>query len=127
MNKTVLTLGVLGVGGFIAYKYFSGKQLQQAVTPAPTNMSPAVGGQPQNQYPFQILPQPRVDTSNQPWYGGNRNFIQQAVPGPALSDIGQAADITKSVASITDSVTSMWSDLSDYFGSDQSSPSDTVE
>ncbi len=64
MNKLLLG-GVLAGGTFLAYKYFSGKGGTNGSKPLPgqkTVLANKVGlNNP--------APQPRVDNSNQPWYG----------------------------------------------------------
>lgn len=77
-------------------------------------------GQPSQQYPFQPINPPRVDNSNQPWYGGNRLAAQgptqmSAQPAPIQND----AMMVKAGADIITGLKSIWSDLGvgDWFTS----------
>lgn len=122
--KKYLVFGAVAVGGYLVYRMIQSGQLKSPVSLSPFSAKPAPNlmGQPQAQYPFRIQPQTRADNSNQPWYQANRDFIQPTKAQAPLSGIGEAADFSKNVATLTKSVSSIWEDLSGIWGSSDEAP-----
>lgn len=119
----VLGLAVVGVGGFLVYRKFSGNPRVENVGGGLLDWAPSRSSQPSNQYPFTPFPVPRLDTgpiSNQPWFSGNLQRFSPNGPG-----IGSGLDqnfmrnvsYVKGTADIVGAVKDIWSDLgvSDWF------------
>lgn len=128
-------LGVLGVGavGYLVYKKVTSPQTgEYAVSPYsyPNNayQNSYVGSQPSEQYPYTAIVPPRVDNSNEPWYGGTRALApaQQANLSSGM-DLGftQNVNYVKGASTIIGSISSIWDDLDlgSYFGSSSSEDS----
>lgn len=113
--KNALILGSLAVGGFVIYKMFQVKSLQSPSSLSPYNTAPNLMAQPQQNYPYTPAPVPRADSGNQPWYQGNRNFIQPQAPVGDQNFL-QNVQYLKGAADISSSVASIWDDLSGMFG-----------
>lgn len=111
--KKVLILAGAGLLGFIIYKKYVGGSLQQPVSLTPYAVQPNLMGQPAMSYPFQAAQPQRADNSNQPWYQGNRNFIQPVSAG--LSNFNENVMYAQGTASVVESVSSIWDNLSGIF------------
>lgn len=113
--KKALVLGGLAVGGFLVWRMFRVGALQSPSSLSPYNTAPDIGGQPSAQYPYRPVQTPRADAGNQPWYQGNRDFIQ---PQTSVGDPNFLKNVqyVKGVADISSSVASIWDDLSGLFG-----------
>lgn len=70
--KSIGTILILAVAGFIAYKMFY-KSSSEDIIEDPQK-SDNLQTQPQQKFPLQIAETPRVDNADQPWYGGSREF-----------------------------------------------------
>lgn len=114
----LLGLGIIGVGGYFLYKKMMNSQLQSPTSLAAVTTNPNLISQPSQSYPYVQPVGPRVDNSNQPWYGANRSFISDANAGVSFDQnfLNNVAYV-KGTAEIGKSVASLWSDLSDMFGS----------
>ena len=121
MQKKVLVYSGLAVGGavvaYMVYKKFfkptDQTMLSQYSLSNGQYKIASAGGQPAMQYPFRAIEPPRVDNSNQPWYGGSRLLATASsamLPGGG-SDIQKAASDLASASSIADSVSSIWDQL----------------
>ncbi len=129
MKKSHMVLGAIGVGaiGYIIYKKF--------MSPENTNFSPysypndaynsLTGSQPSEQYPWTAIQPPRVDNSNQPWYGGSRALATPASSKPSAQSVPPALSDVQNAAASVSSLTSIWDDLGvgDMFSSGGSSGS----
>lgn len=117
MNSKALIFGGLIAGvGFIVWRMMNSAQTG-AFSTMPNMGQGTFSTQPSNVYPFQANEPPRVDNSNQPWYGGDRTALMQG--NPQLANLADNALAVKSISSIVSSATSMWDDLgvSDWFSS----------
>lgn len=129
--KQMLMLAVVGVGGYLAYRHFTGPQTgSTSVSPysnPSSSGSASLMTQPSQIYPVAPVSAPRVDNSSQPWYAGNRQGFDIGSPDSIFG--GDFANIVadfKGVSSIADSAKSIWDDLgmSDWFSG---SAGDTFE
>jgi hypothetical protein len=114
MKKSHMILGAIGVGaiGYIVYKKF--------MSPENTNFSPysypndaynsLTGAQPSEQYPWNAIQPPRVDNSNQPWYGGSRQLASPASSKPSSSIPAALSDV-QNASAVVGSLSSIWDDL----------------
>lgn len=119
MKKYLIFAGILG-GGFLAYQMIIKNRLQQSTSLTPFaagSPNPNLVSQPAQTYPFQAAVPQRADNSNQPWYQGNRNFIQ---PTSFDTNFLQNVQYVKGVAEITKSVSSIWDDLGGLFSTQES-------
>jgi hypothetical protein len=119
MSKNLLYLIAALGGGYLIYRYMNGAQSGSWL--GNPNSNPNFSTQPSQQYPYTANVPPRVDSSNAPWYGGDRTGILSS--GPNM-DLANAATDLKSVSNIASSVQSLWQDLgvSDWFSNEE--PSD---
>lgn len=135
MKALYVGLGVLGVGavGYLIYKKFVEPQMGSlAVSPYsyPNNayQNYYVGAQPSEQYPYTAIVPPRVDNTNEPWYGGNR-YLSSSMQTDLSSgmDMGFANTVNyiNGASTIIGSVKSIWDDLDlgSYFESSSSEDS----
>lgn len=122
MKALYIGLGIAAVGGvgFLIYKKIS----QQPQT-GPYAVSPYsypndayqnsyVGAQPSEQYPYTAIVPPRVDNSNQPWYGATRQLAPAQQTNLASGmDLGFANTVNyvNGASTIIGSLTSIWDDL----------------
>lgn len=83
--------------------------------------APEQMAQPQQKYKFEAYKPPRVDNSNQPWYGSkNRSFLagpdtvqhdDVVTSAPSVADV-----VTSTPAPATFSLDSIWASLASFFG-----------
>lgn len=121
MKAAYIALGVVGVGaiGFLVWKKMYGPQEgSYSVSPysAPNNafQNAYVGSQPSQQYPYTAIVPPRVDNSNQPWYGGTRQLASsQQTNLQSGMDLGFAntVDYVNGASTIIGSLRNIWDDL----------------
>lgn len=119
MNKNIL-LGVAIAGGaYLVYRYMMGPQSGAYSVSPYSNANMSTATQPAQQYPFQANQPPRVDNSNEPWYGKDRSgILGTSNPNDFLGSLAQDSG---SIASIVDSAKSLWADLgvADWFQNDE--------
>lgn len=121
MKALYIGLGILSVGavGYLVYKKMTGPQtgtysVSPYSYPNDAYQNAYVGGQPSEQYPYRAITPPRVDNSNQPWYGGSR---QLATSASSNLSSGMDLNFQKNMSYITGasemigSLRSMWDDL----------------
>ncbi len=120
--KSYVIGGVVALAGFLVWRLYNSAQTGSYA------MLPGAGQgtfstQPSASYPFIANQAPRVDNSNQPWYGGDRAPLMSG--NPDLSGLSGTAKDASSIQSIVASTTNIWNDLGvgDWFSS--SEPSDT--
>lgn len=125
MNKVLVYGGVAAIA-YLGYKVFVQPQMG-LVSVSPFSkpngdyINAALMGQPNQKYPFQAVQAPRVDNSNQPWYGGNRLAAQGPVAAsPMPTQLQNDAMQLKAGANIIESLTSIWDNLGvgEWFTSD---------
>lgn len=123
MNKNLLYLIGGGAIAFVVYKMSQGNSLSVSPYAYPNGAytNATLGGQPSEQYPYQAVAPPRVDNQSQPWAA--QSPASQLITAPQGVNVnGQvqgfvdAANSLKSVASISDSLGSIWGNLSTQFG-----------
>lgn len=136
MKALYIGLGVVAIGGvgYLIYRKMSQQPQTSsyAVSPYsyPNNayQNAYVGAQPQEQYPYTAIVPPRVDNSNQAWYGGTRNLAPAKQSNLASGmDMGFANTVNyvNGVSTIIGSLSSIWDDLDlgSYFDSSSSDDS----
>ena len=118
----VLEIGILGglaIGGYLVYKQMNAGVLNTNTVLSPLGTNSNLNSQPALQYPYQVAVPPRLDTSNQPWYGGSTAFNPTA-PATGSSGIDQSflnnVNYVKGFADISKSVAGIWDNLSGLFG-----------
>lgn len=123
MNPKML-IYLLGGGAvaFLVYKMTQGNSVAVSPYAYPNNAySATTGGQPSAQYPYTAVQPPRVDNQAQPWAASTP--ASQLITAPQGASVnGQvqglvdAANSAKAVSSLSDSLSSIWSNVSDQFG-----------
>lgn len=127
MNKVFVYAGV-GVIAYMGYRLFVAPQMGRLSTspysaPQGGFVNGQLLGQPSQSYPFKAVVPPRVDNSNQPWYGGSRAAAQGPTQSPQPPQISQDAMTLKAGSEILTSLHNIWSDLGvgDWFTSNDNS------
>lgn len=120
--KELLGLLLLGGGGYLAFKYFANQQSGGGNSP----VVPAGGITAQSRGLTSPQPQPRVDNSNQPWYGGSTAFQG---PPQSVQNVANAASLLSNGASIIHSSSDIFGTVSDWglFGGSDENTYDVAE
>lgn len=119
MKKYLILVAGAGAA-YIAYRYMKAPQTGSYSVMKQSNGNMNTSMQPSQTYPFQPNISPRVDNSNQPWYGGTRSGLLNN-GSPEVGSIGDIASQAGSISKIVSSASSIWDDLgvSDWFQNDE--------